>query len=152
MSEALLPRPPEVPLRAARRVRRNRASMKDRAMALRHEVLVLWFILIDPRTPWYSRVIAGAAVGYVLSPIQLIPSFIPFIGLMDDVAILSAGTALVRCLTTAAVLTDARTRALYVRRRDAENIKPAAARIMASAIAAAWLLATIAATVYLYRR
>jgi uncharacterized membrane protein YkvA (DUF1232 family) len=126
--------------------------MKDRAMALRHEVLVLWFILKDRRTPWYTRVVAGAAVGYVLSPIQLIPSFIPFVGLMDDVAVLSAAMALVRCLTTTAVLKDARARALHSRQRDAENIKPALARAMTIAIAAGWLLATIAAAVFLYRR
>jgi uncharacterized membrane protein YkvA (DUF1232 family) len=126
--------------------------MKSQAMALRHEVLVLWFILKDPRTPWYSRVVAGAAVGYVLSPVQLIPSFIPFIGLMDDVAVLSAGMALVRCLTTAVVLQDARTRALHSRKRDAENIKPVLARVVTIAIAACWLLATIAAAIYLHRR
>jgi uncharacterized membrane protein YkvA (DUF1232 family) len=126
--------------------------MKNQAMALRHKVLVLWFILKDPRTPWYSRVVAGAAVGYVLSPIQLIPSFIPFIGLMDDVAVLSAGMALVRCLTTAVVLQEARTRALYSGRRDAQKIKPALARAVTIAIAACWLLATIAAAIYLHRR
>jgi len=121
-------------------------------MALRHEALVLWFILKDPRTPWYSRVVAGAAVGYVLSPVQLIPSFIPFIGLIDDVAVLSAGMALVRCLTSAVVLQDARTRALHSRRRDAEKIKPALARTVTIAIAACWLLVTIAAAIYLHRR
>jgi uncharacterized membrane protein YkvA (DUF1232 family) len=126
--------------------------MKNQAMALRHEVLVLWFILKDPRTPWYSRVVAGAAVGYVLSPIQLIPSFIPFIGLMDDVAVLSAGMALVRCLTTAVVLEDARGRALHSRRRDAERIKPVLARAITIAIATCWLLATIVAAIYLHRR
>jgi uncharacterized membrane protein YkvA (DUF1232 family) len=119
---------------------------------LRHEALVLWFILKDPRTPWYSRVVAGAAVGYVLSPVQLIPSFIPFIGLMDDVAVLSAGMALVRFLSTAVVLQDARARALHSRRRDAEKIKPALARTVTIAIAACWLLATIAAAIYLHRR
>jgi uncharacterized membrane protein YkvA (DUF1232 family) len=151
MSQALLSLPPETPQSTAPRGQRA-STMKDRAMALRHEVLVLWFILKDPRTPWYSRVVAGTAVGYVLSPIQLIPSFIPFIGLMDDVAVLSAGMALVRWLTTAAVLQDARARALRSRQREAENIKPAAARAMTIAIAAAWLLATIAAAVFLYRR
>jgi uncharacterized membrane protein YkvA (DUF1232 family) len=126
--------------------------MKSQAMALHHEALVLWFILKDPRTPWYSRVVAGAAVGYVLSPVQLIPSFIPFIGLMDDVAVLSAGMALVRWLTSTVVLGDARTRALHSRRRDAVKNKPALGRIMTIAIAACWLLATIAAAIYLHRR
>jgi len=153
VSEALLPLPPEAPQSAAQRGERPGAStVKNQAMALHHELLVLWFILKDPRTPWYSRVIAGAAVGYVLSPVQLIPSFIPFIGLMDDVAVLSAGMALVRWLTAAAVLQDARACARRSRKRDAENSKPAAARVMAIAIAAAWLLATIAAAVFLYRR
>jgi uncharacterized membrane protein YkvA (DUF1232 family) len=153
VSEALLPLPPEAPQKTARRgVRQHASAMKSQAMALRHEALVLWFILKDPRTPWYSRVVAGAAVGYVLSPVQLIPSFIPFIGLMDDVAVLSAGMALVRFLTTAVVLQDARARELHSRRRDAEKIKPALARTVTIAIAACWLLATIAAAIYLHRR
>jgi uncharacterized membrane protein YkvA (DUF1232 family) len=143
------PRPPE---------RRRGAStitaskIKDQALALRHEVLVLWLILKDPRTPWYSRAIAGAAAGYVLSPIQLIPSFIPLVGLMDDVAVLSAGMALIRWLTDDRVLRDARSRASQAPMRDPENIKPVLARVVTVAIAAGWILATIAAAFFLYRR
>ena len=129
----------------------NTSKVKQQALALRQEVLVLWFILKDRRTPWYSRAIAASAVGYVFSPIQLIPSFIPFVGLMDDVAVLSAGMALVRCLTVAAVLQDARTRAEEVLQTGAVNINPAVARTTTIVIAAVWLLATIAAALFLYR-
>lgn len=151
MSEILLPIPPETPECVAQ-PRNDRASkMKQQALTLQREVFVLWHILKDGRTPWYSRAIAAAVVGYVFSPIQLIPSFIPFVGLMDDVAVLSAGMALVRSLTSKAVLHDARVRAGDVLGRAAVNIKPAVARTMAIAIAAVWLLATIAAALFLYR-
>ena len=114
-------------------------------------MFVLWYILKDRRTPWYSRAIAASAVGYILSPIQLIPSFIPFVGLMDDVAVLWVGMALVRRLTSNAVLHDARLRAEDVLGRAAVNIKPAVARTMTVVIAAVWLLATIVAALFLYR-
>lgn len=152
MSEILLPIPPESPEYTRPGRRESTSKMKEQALALRQEVLVLWFILKDQRTPWYSRAIAASAVGYVFSPIQLIPSFIPFIGLMDDVAVLSAGMALTRCLTTAAVLQDARARAREVLQTGTENIKPAVVRMMTIVLAAVWLLATIAATCFLYKR
>jgi uncharacterized membrane protein YkvA (DUF1232 family) len=152
VSEILLPIPPETPEYTRPSRRESTSKVKQQALALRQEVLVLWFILKDRRTPWYSRAIAASAVGYVFSPIQLIPSFIPFIGLMDDVAVLSAGMALVRCLTTATVLQDARERAHEVLQTGAENIKPAVVRTMTIVIAAVWLLATIAAAFFLFKR
>ena len=152
MSEILLPIPPESPECTRQERQESTSKMKEQALALRQEVLVLWFILKDQRTPWYSRAIAASAVGYVFSPIQLIPSFIPFIGLMDDVAVLSAGMALTRWLTTAAMLQDARARAQEVLQTGTENIKPAVVRAMTIVIAGVWLLATIAAAFFLYRR
>lgn len=46
------------------------------------------------RTPWLAKAVAGAVAAYALSPIDLIPDFIPFIGLLDDLIILPAGIAL----------------------------------------------------------
>ncbi len=152
MSEVLLPIPPETPEYTRHNRRESASKVKQQALALRQEVFVLWFILKDRRTPWYSRAVAASAVGYIFSPIQLIPSFIPFVGLMDDVAVLSAGMALVRCLTIEAVLQDARARAQEVLQTGAENIKPSVVRTMTIVIAAIWLAATIAAALFLYRR
>src|SRR5689334_6683598 len=48
---------------------------------------------------WYSKIIAGTVAAYLLSPIQIIPSFIPVIGLMDDVLVLAFEVALIRRFT-----------------------------------------------------
>lgn len=48
----------------------------------------------DPRTPWYARLLAIGIVAYALSPIDLIPDFIPVVGYLDDLLIVPAGLAL----------------------------------------------------------
>jgi uncharacterized membrane protein YkvA (DUF1232 family) len=61
-------------------------------------------ILRHPNVPWSARLVAACALGYILSPIQLIPSFIPLIGQLDDLAVLLAGAKVVRVLVPSAVL------------------------------------------------
>jgi uncharacterized membrane protein YkvA (DUF1232 family) len=63
-------------------------------------------ILRHPNVPWSARLVAACALGYILSPIQLIPSFIPLIGQLDDLAVLLAGAKVVRVLVPAAVLAE----------------------------------------------
>jgi uncharacterized membrane protein YkvA (DUF1232 family) len=57
------------------------------ARALAHEVEICGLVLRDPRTPWVARVFLGCGVAYALSPIDLIPDFLPVIGYLDDVLI-----------------------------------------------------------------
>ena len=61
------------------------------ARRLKAEVLALWIAARDRRTPWPARVIAVLVAGYALSPIDLIPDFIPVLGLLDDLVIVPAG-------------------------------------------------------------
>lgn len=116
----------------------------------RSEVLVIWFLLRQPNTPWYVRIIAGLVAAYVVSPIQLIPSFIPVIGLMDDVFVAAAGLAMIRFLAPSSVLKDARERARTALARG-DNALPVAWRATAMIVALCWLAATICAFLILYR-
>ncbi|MCZ8186462.1 MAG: YkvA family protein [Beijerinckiaceae bacterium] len=64
------------------------AVLRDWARRLKREVLALWVAARDRRTPWSARLVAGFAAAYALSPIDLIPDFIPVLGLLDDVILL----------------------------------------------------------------
>lgn len=61
------------------------------AIALKRNVLALWIAARDERTPLAAKLIAGLVAAYALSPIDLIPDFIPVLGLLDDLLLLPAG-------------------------------------------------------------
>jgi uncharacterized membrane protein YkvA (DUF1232 family) len=65
----------------------------------------------DERTPWYAKFLAGVVVAYAFSPIDLIPDFVPVIGLLDDMLLIPLGVVIVRRLVPAAVIDDCRLRA-----------------------------------------
>jgi len=85
--------------------------LKIWAAALKREVMTLWFACRDPRTPWYARVLTMLIVAYALSPIDLIPDFIPVLGYLDELILLPVGIYLVLKLVPAQALADARARA-----------------------------------------
>src|SRR3954452_20245450 len=63
-------------------------QIKDWARAIRRDVHALWLAARDPRTPWYAKAFALAIAAYALSPIDLIPDFIPVIGYLDEMILL----------------------------------------------------------------
>ena len=75
------------------------------------ETHALYFAVRDPLTPWFARALGACIVAYALSPIDLIPDFIPVLGLLDDVIIIPAGLWAVRRLIPAEVLAAAREKA-----------------------------------------
>ena len=85
--------------------------LKARARRLKQETYALYLVARDPRTPWYAKLIAAAVVAYALSPLDLIPDFVPVLGYLDDLIIVPAGIALVLRLVPAEVLADCREQA-----------------------------------------
>lgn len=71
------------------------ANLKAWARCMKRDVVALWIAARDPRVPWYAKAMAGAVAAYALSPIDLIPDFIPVLGYLDDVLIVPAGIWLV---------------------------------------------------------
>ncbi len=67
------------------------ARLKAWAKRLRRDVVALWLAARDPRVPWHAKTVSGLVAAYALSPIDLIPDFIPVLGLLDEVLILPAG-------------------------------------------------------------
>lgn len=65
-------------------------KLKERAKKLIQDIPVVFLCLKDKETPLIAKIIAGITVGYALSPIDVIPDFIPVLGYLDDVIILPA--------------------------------------------------------------
>lgn len=59
-------------------------KLKKKVKKLKSEIQVLTIAYSDPRTPWTAKFLIGLTVGYLLSPIDLIPDFIPILGILDD--------------------------------------------------------------------
>ena len=85
--------------------------VKAWASALKRETVALWFASRDPRTPWTAKALAVFTVGYALSPIDLIPDFIPVLGFVDDAILLPALIWLTLRLLPRVVITESRARA-----------------------------------------
>ena len=73
---------------------------------LLRETRVVTLLLRHPDVPWHAKLIAACTLGYLLSPIQVIPTFIPVIGQLDDLAVLLIGMKLLRALTPRTVLAE----------------------------------------------
>jgi uncharacterized membrane protein YkvA (DUF1232 family) len=86
-------------------------SLKQRALNLKRETYALYLAYRDPRVPWYAKVICACTVAYALSPIDLIPDFIPVIGYLDDLVIVPAGLSLAIRLIPHDVLCQCREKA-----------------------------------------
>src|SRR5258708_16424505 len=70
------------------------SSLKQRARHLKSETLVLWFAARHPGTPWYAKLLVAGIVAYALSPIDLIPAFVPVLGYLDDLILIPLGIVL----------------------------------------------------------
>ena len=120
-----------------------RISERLRAWARRtkRDGLTLWFATKHPNAPWASKALALFVVGYALSPIDLIPDFIPVLGYLDDVILLPGLIWLAVRLIPAPVLAECRQRAdAWI---AADNEKPRS-RWGAAVMIALWVAAGIA--------
>ncbi len=84
---------------------------RQRARTLKRETYALYLACRDRRTPWYAKTLALCVVAYALSPIDLIPDFIPVVGLLDELVLLPLGIALVIRLIPQPVMAECRGRA-----------------------------------------
>lgn len=112
--------------------------MSDRlrrwARAIKRDVVALYFAARDPRVPWYAKAVAACVAAYALSPIDLIPDFIPVLGYLDDLVIVPLGILLAVRLIPADVLVELRDEA------EKRTARPTS-RIAAIVIVAVWLSA-----------
>lgn len=118
------------------------ARLKSWARLLKSDVVTLWFAYRHPQTPRAAKILAVLVVAYAFSPIDLIPDFIPVLGLLDDVILLPVGIWLTLKLLPAPLVAECRQQAQSW--LDARKPKPqnylAAAVFVALWILCAWLL------------
>lgn len=69
-------------------IRQKHSAIRDWARRVKRDGVMLWFACRDPRTPWWLKAMAWGVVAYALSPIDLVPDFIPVLGFLDDVILL----------------------------------------------------------------
>ncbi|HEU0028244.1 MAG TPA: YkvA family protein [Ktedonobacterales bacterium] len=112
---------------------------KQRAGQLKRETYALYLAARDPRVPWYTKALAICVVGYALSPLDLIPDFIPIVGYLDDLILVPLGIVLVLRLIPPEALADCRERAQVTMDRGiaAHSLSE---RIATIAIVFVWLL------------
>lgn len=87
------------------------ASLRRHARHLKADTLALYLAARHPATPWYAKLLVAAIVAYALSPIDLVPDFIPVLGYVDDLLLLPLAIALAIRLVPAPVLAECREQA-----------------------------------------
>jgi len=126
-------------------------NWKYQAQRVQREAQVYYFAFKHPRVPWCAKLVAACSAGYVLSPIQLIPSYIPVIGFLDDFSVLFVGAKLLQRLIPPEVLIECRQLADAAEMRRKEEIRSTAAVIAFVAITAVWLVAAVGASILMVR-
>ncbi len=101
------------------------------ARTIKRDVHALYLSARDPRVPWYAKAVAIAVAAYALSPIDLIPDFIPVLGYLDDLVLVPLGILLAVRLIPAHVLAE--------HRAAADETPLQASRTAAMVIIALWI-------------
>jgi uncharacterized membrane protein YkvA (DUF1232 family) len=120
-----------------------RGQWREWARAIKRDVYALSLAAADPRVPWYAKVVAVSVAAYALSPIDLIPDFVPILGYLDDVLIVPVGILLAVTLVPPNLMAEFRAKATRPDR------PPVLGRIGAAVIVFLWIAGIVAAALWL---
>jgi uncharacterized membrane protein YkvA (DUF1232 family) len=115
-------------------------TLKRRARDLKVQTYALYLAYRDPRTPWFAKAWVFLVLAYALSPIDLIPDFIPFIGYLDDLILVPSGIALAIRLIPARVMAESRERAKFELEQTADGPARRVGRLGAVVIVLLWII------------
>ncbi len=121
-------------------------AWKRRARQLSAQTYALYLAYRHPRTPWYAKVFAALIVGYVFSPIDPIPDFIPGVGLLDEMVVVPLGVLIAAKMVPREVFEECREKA-----REVEKGEKPISRVAAVVVVTVWLLC-VALAVFLALR
>lgn len=119
-------------------------ALKTWARRIKRDVLAVFLAARDPRTPWYAKALAICVAGYALSPIDLIPDFLPVLGYLDDVIIVPFGILLAVKMIPPDVMAEHRAAADHM-------IERPTSRTAAAFVVAIWIAAVVLAVWFVYR-
>jgi uncharacterized membrane protein YkvA (DUF1232 family) len=121
----------------------TKPNWKQKAQRLHKQMHVFYFAFKHPGAPWYAKLVAACAAGYLFSPVQLIPSYIPVIGFLDDFAVLFLGAKILRRLIPAEVWAQCHELAEVAEIRRREEIRSTPAIVVSILIIVLWLLIAV---------
>jgi uncharacterized membrane protein YkvA (DUF1232 family) len=121
-----------------------KGKLREWARTIKRDVHAIYLAASDPRTPWYAKALALCVAGYALSPIDLIPDFIPVLGYIDDAIIVPLGILAVIKLIPAEVIAEHRAAAALARERPVS-------RNAAMVIACIWAVSVALTVSFGYR-
>ena len=88
-------------------------AAKQWARTVKRDVVALWIAARDSRTPTMAKIVAGAVAAYALSPVDLIPDFVPVLGYLDDLIIVPLGILIAIRLIPVPLMAEFRERAAH---------------------------------------
>src|SRR3954465_14319660 len=115
------------------------------ARTLKRDTVALYLAARDPRVPWYAKAVAACVAAYALSPIDLIPDFIPVLGYLDDLILLPLGILLAVRLVPPAIMAELRAEA------GARHAARPVSWTGAAAIGVVWAVSLLAAAYWFAR-
>ena len=112
----------------------NLQAIRERARALKLDLIALALAARHPHTPWYAKLVVAGCVAYAVTPVDFIPDAIPVVGLIDDLIFIPLAIALAVRFIPAPVLADCRARS-----HEIEARAPKLSRTSLALIALAWV-------------
>lgn len=109
-------------------------KLKTWARRIKQELHALYLATRDPRTPWHAKAVAALVIGYAFSPIDLIPDFIPVLGLLDDAILVPLGIKLALRLIPSEVMAECREHA-----RETQKVENEVSWVAAAIIVVIWI-------------
>ena len=119
--------------------------LKTLARALKRDVIAVWIAARSARTPWIARLLAVGVAAYALSPIDLVPDFIPVIGYLDDLILVPMGIALVVRLIPSQLMAEFRDEASLPSDRPSS-------RVAAALVVLVWIVVLVLLGDWLFRK
>jgi uncharacterized membrane protein YkvA (DUF1232 family) len=92
--------------------------LKEKAKEIKHELTALYLAYRHPEVPWYAKLFTAIVIGYALSPIDLIPDFIPILGYLDDLILIPVGIKIALKMIPDHIMIECREKAVELEKKS----------------------------------